>query len=170
MIRPHQIIALAALACCAGCGTLGHSIFGPPEAFGGVHADWEAITDGKPCWVLDLPFSAIGDTLVLPLELREQAPRRDPLEGWRYLGSEADASYHPDKVITDDVQRYLVERKVPSSALDGAIAFFEDGTGRHAVRINARFEGNLRRYILFYDKANARTKTMKFIVGRYMNC
>src|SRR5947208_16928235 len=124
MIRSHQVLALAALACCAGCGTFGHSIFGRPEAYGGVHADWQAITDGRACWVLDLPFSAIGDTLVLSLELRGQAPRRDPLEGWKYLGSEAYASYHPDRVIADDVQRYLVERQLSASPTDGEMALF----------------------------------------------
>src|SRR5437763_10500083 len=105
--RPHQIFALAALACCPGCGTFGHSIFGVPQAYGGVRSDWEAITGGMPCFVLDVPFSAVADTLLLPMNLRDQAPRRDPLEGWRYLGSEADASYHPDKVIGDDVQGYM---------------------------------------------------------------
>jgi hypothetical protein len=83
-----------------------------------------------------------------------------PLVGW-YL--DGDTGSQHDKAITDDYKAYAL--KVFPKDRDfffSEINFYEDGTGRHAVRIE--LEPGLREYVeyyLFYDKNNVRTKVMK---------
>src|SRR5690242_20075760 len=75
-------LASGVLACCAGCGTVGNGMFGIPQPYGGVRSDIETVNaGGTPCLVLDLPFSAVADTLLLPLQLPNAPPARDPLKG-----------------------------------------------------------------------------------------
>ena len=83
-----------------------------------------------------------------------------PLVGW-YLDGDSDSQH--DKAIIDDYQAYA--HKVWPKDRDFFISkvdFYEDGTGRHAVRIE--LEPGSRKYVeyyLMYDTNNVRTKVIK---------
>ena len=163
-------IASGVLVCCTGCGTVGNGIFGIPQPYGGVRSDIETVqAGGTPCMVLDLPFSAVADTLLLPVQLPNAPPTSDPLKGWRQLGSKARGPYQPAEAIAQDLDRYIKRQRFPCPPpSDYEVLFYEDGTGRHAVRFEVAFDGYRRSHILIYDKSNVRTKARKFLAGRYM--
>jgi len=98
----------------------------------------------------------------------------NPVKGWTSHNANLDepnlqkgqsfhAPYHIDQAIIDDYQVYA--RKVWPKDRDFFISevdFYEDGTGRHAVRIE--LEPGLREYkeyYLMYDTNNVRTKVIK---------
>ena len=167
----HTILALGILVCCAGCGTMGNGIFGIPRPYGGVQEDIKTISGGGAgvCMVLDLPFSAVADTLLLfPMDLPNAPPLRDPLKGWTSLGSKTGHSYETPDAITQDIQSYLAEQKSHGHPSVLGTTFYEDGTGRHAVRMEVYFDGYTWNYTLIYDNSNVRTKAIKYIIGRSM--
>jgi hypothetical protein len=45
--------------------------------------------------------------------------------------------------------------------VESPMEFLEDGTGRHAVKFQMEFGGMGLRYVLFYDKSDARTNVVK---------
>ena len=81
-IRAVVALLLVPIACASGCGTIINiqQEFGtpttPPEFYGGVRIDTDLITTRgeffdmlqlvRPLAVIDLPFSAVFDTLALP--------------------------------------------------------------------------------------------------------
>jgi hypothetical protein len=82
----------------------------------------------------------------------------DPLAGWK-----ADYDHEPDQAIKNDCQDYI--QRLPPEEKDRAwpIFHFEDGTGRHAVRITVGLNGATRQHVLIYDKDNKRIKTITYI-------
>ena len=56
------------LALC-GCGTVDNmmGIHGEPRVYGGVRRDFQEVAARNPAAVLDVPLSAVGDTVTLPL-------------------------------------------------------------------------------------------------------
>jgi uncharacterized protein YceK len=103
--RTAGIVAMAVTALLSGCGTVANmqpgasmTSAGPsgeePQVYGGVKSDtvairsWaSAVANGEPdsaarllMWTLDLPLSAIGDTLTLPYTLSHQ-PEQAPNTG-----------------------------------------------------------------------------------------
>jgi uncharacterized protein YceK len=82
-MRIRLAFCALALVTFSGCGTAANLIspcHGAPGAvYGGVRADLSRIGNGSPgdaiAGVIDLPFSAVGDTLTLPLTVRAQASR-----------------------------------------------------------------------------------------------
>lgn len=64
------ILSGAAGMLLSGCGTtLAHVSAPHPFVYMGVIADVGAATEGYPIMLLDLPFSLVGDTLMLPVDL-----------------------------------------------------------------------------------------------------
>ncbi|HZQ45533.1 MAG TPA: YceK/YidQ family lipoprotein, partial [Verrucomicrobiae bacterium] len=71
---------LIILSLCSGCGTMNtHSTVAeshnPQGPYDGVRYDWHQLStdhhvDSFCFYTLDLPFSAIGDTIFLPIDLR----------------------------------------------------------------------------------------------------
>lgn len=121
-----------------------------------------------------------------PLFMAKWPPAIDPLKDWsswseydeeshpamhdshgRILVQRAQPAKHPplDKAIKDDYQNYL--QKHESGYFSNGAAFFEDGTGQHAVKIEVGNNGNYTVYIFMYDNHNARTKIMRFADGGY---
>ena len=109
-------------------------------------------------------------------------PAPDPLVGWKSIGTvgfkahemSADIEVIPNhKAISDDVQKFVNNLPVLHGPdydpvtrrycywLEYPMEFFEDGTGQHAVRFQMEFGGLGLRYVLFYDKSDARTKVVK---------
>lgn len=85
MKKAGQGLCLLVLVGLSGCGTMGDALFGdahcgvaiPGEfrVYGGVRSDVEAIGvtgyshrygEGGWCWAIDLPFSLVTDTALLP--------------------------------------------------------------------------------------------------------
>ena len=86
----------------------------------------------------------------------------DPLAGFHA------ASKNPEQVIVDDYQNYIQKLLPEEKKYLGAVFYFEDGTGQHAVRIESDINGKDCWYhILFYDKDNKRIKIIKYFYGSY---
>jgi uncharacterized protein YceK len=84
-----SVLIITLLGCAvSGCGTLSDHGFGPcpkpreGRIYGGVRSDIECVTSGSAgaaaIGVLDLPLSAIADTILLPTALR--TPSHKPAE------------------------------------------------------------------------------------------
>src|SRR2546427_4415991 len=111
----------------SGCGSLiGHGM-APGTPYIGVRLDSGGIAHGNILFIADLPFSAVADTVFLPLEAG-RSWRPDPLEGWKSLGPMD--RYHPREAIARDVRTYISKQK--SQLVDQNIIFYEDAAGRHA--------------------------------------
>jgi hypothetical protein len=95
----------------------------------------------------------------------------NPLEGWTFRPFDdfappaARHHYYLDKAIVDDYQNFMTERKLQTI---GAITgFYEDGTGQHAIEFEGYKGHTSWHYILFYDKENKRSRTIKYNRTRY---
>jgi hypothetical protein len=88
----------------------------------------------------------------------------DPLAGWRFSSLN---NLHSNKAITDDYQDYI--QKLPSKKRQfvGAVDFFEDGMGQHAVDIKMGVDGTWWEHVLIYDKENKRIKVVRYADGKY---
>ncbi len=75
--------------------------------------------------------------------------------------------YHVDQTIIDDSQAYMQKLKAKDQDLNvDEVDYYEDGTGRHAVRFT--LESDLQEYAeyyLIYDRNNVRTKVVKTAAG-----
>jgi len=95
----------------SGCGSLiGHGM-APGTPYIGVRLDSGGIAHGNILFIADLPFSAVTDTVFLPLEAG-RGWRPDPLEGWKLLGPMG--RYHPREAIARDVRTYISKQKFRS--------------------------------------------------------
>jgi uncharacterized protein YceK len=139
--------------------------------------------------IVDFPFSFVADTLFLPSDLRhskELRPVEDPLKGWaswspgdeesQPAGSHNDTTPPPghaplDRAITADYNNFIKQREFGRGpevkefvAWGGSITFFEDGTGRHAVKVVVPCENlrDLMTYILIYDQSDVRVKVISY--------
>jgi hypothetical protein len=111
---------------------------------------------------------------------------KNPLVGWKFVASisykSAEMSAAIDtlpgyKAITDDVQVFVNKLPIDKDPYGfgdrrycywmEAVTLFEDGTGRHAVKIEIPLDGTYQNYVLIYDKSNVRIKTMRFATGHY---
>jgi uncharacterized protein YceK len=174
---------------CSGCGTITNhpdvgSVFYPGRAaYGGVGMDWEMGTSSQlgcgPWWFLDMPFSAVFDTLCLPGDLytthkwdhdvkarqeslKRNPPDPDPLVGWK-----CDFEVPPDPAIVDDYQKYIQtlppEQKKKLIMSVYMVQLFEDGSGQHAMKIIIDVDSHtLWKHVLIYDASNQRVKVLKY--------
>jgi hypothetical protein len=93
-------------------------------------------------------------------------PAPDPLVGYHWCDlTELDSN----QAITDDYEAYIQTLSPEEKKYLGPspIGFFEDGTGRHAVRIKIGLNGTSWVHVLIYDKDNRRIKTIKYATGHY---
>ncbi len=92
----------------------------------------------------------------------------NPLEGWKGGATAMEGSPY-NKAITRDYMEYV--QKLPSEekqyVRDYNIKFFEDGTGRHAVKIAIPLTGIWWEHIIIYDRADHRMKVIKRKGGWY---
>jgi Protein of unknown function (DUF1375) len=132
-----------------------------------------------PWWFLDMPFSAVFDTLCLPSDLytthkwdrdvkayqeslKRNPPDPDPLAGWK-----CDFEAKPDREIVDDYQNYIQalppEQKKAFIMSYYMVQLFEDGSGVHAMRIKIALNSKTEwKHVLIYDKSNKRIKVLKY--------
>ena len=89
---------------------------------------------------------------------------QDPLRGWHFFSETKVA-----KDITDDYQAYIQElpAKEKYYVPGGSIFFFEDDTGRHAVRIEIPLNGIWIDHVIIYNRDNKRESVITFENGRY---
>jgi hypothetical protein len=90
---------------------------------------------------------------------------QNPLEAWKILFAKDYERLDP--AIREDYQSYIANLPRGEQNGVGPIAFFEDGTGQHAVKIEIASRGTDWAHVLFYDKNDKRIKVIKFIAGRY---
>ncbi|HAT1608824.1 TPA: YceK/YidQ family lipoprotein [Raoultella planticola] len=66
----RAILPLAMGMLLSGCGTMMAHVYAPhPTVYMGVQLDAGMAKEGYPLMLLDLPFSLVGDTLMLPVDL-----------------------------------------------------------------------------------------------------
>jgi hypothetical protein len=102
--------------------------------------------------------------------------RRDPLEGWKDLGSAYVLKGCPfGQTIKDDYQNYI--QKLPqlekASVNDFNVHFYEGINRQRAVKITTTGEGLIGEIwwerILIYNASDERIKTIKHKVGRFLS-
>ena len=181
-----MVLALAALTLCTGCKSLVGRMYhrtGPQDVYNGVRLDFVEIGHGDGWMILDLPFSFVCDTLLLPYDLTGPLPYANPLQGWKGVGfwtssppnrPDQGPAYvvltwassprrRPHQAITDDVLNYIRTQKLPANV---NASFWENGTGHHAVRIIVTDRGKQTDYVLFYNEQNVRIKRLKLKYAR----
>jgi len=90
----------------------------------------------------------------------------NPLAGWKPCSS--DDPVCSNQTIKDDYQDYI--QKLPPKEkvfFQGGISFYEDGAGRHAVKIETPYYGVWREHALIYDKDDRRIKVITYSGGKY---
>jgi len=157
LLRLCAFCILSALG--SGCGTLARHVFPDNGVYRGVCADCYAIAHGGVPLAVDLPFSAAADTLLLPLDAPTMT-RPDPLrKGWSCARPSDDLHLNRE-TVDDDYQQFIKSLKLPRPQY--SLAFYEDGTGRHAVTIFTEKERKWVNYTLIYDRSNVRKKVVKW--------
>jgi uncharacterized protein YceK len=155
------------IAMSSGCGTfITHSFDAPHQAYTGVRADAQAIGTGSPGFIIDLPFSAAADTILLPVDLWPQT--QDPLKkGWTFVPLPksqsvqlGQATNQLDQKIVQDYQKFIAEKHLYQ--ISGVSGFYEDGKGHLAIKFEAYEDHDTRSYVLIYDERNRRTKVVIF--------
>ena len=91
------------------------------------------------------------------------------MAGWKGLGS---FSYTPvPDTIQRDARTYfqtLSEVERTSAEDDSHVKYWEDGTGQHAVVLDAAHDNEFWTIALIYDRDNRRIKVLKYSTGSYM--
>ena len=159
----------------------------------GTRGDGSAIVSSDNCPAtarilagVDLPFSFIADTLALPFDIYDLSqipPSIDPLRDWTLVtvqppsGKNKSASFafpFNNKIATavDEFIKKKNFRYGPQSAvvlnnpnLAGATQFYEDSTGRHAVRLSIPLDKDalyIATYILIFDQSDTLAKVIKY--------
>jgi len=159
-----------------------HQFAGPAQVYGGVRDDCQTIGEGTWCYILDLPFSLVTDTLFLPADW----PLPDPVKGWTVISdigcwddpsnrvSTAKCFEKMPPEIVQDVNRFidkLPDDKGSWGRRKGrdcitSVGYFERKEKRHAVRIGADYDSSVNFYVL-YAPSNVRTKVVKVRVRSY---
>ena len=96
-------------------------MIGDPEAIMNVFR--------TPCFILLTIVWAAGCCI----------PKHDPLVGWKPSWSEDPNKL--DKAIRDDYQDYIQHLPPEERKFAGGINLYEDGSGRHAVKISMPHSG-----------------------------
>jgi hypothetical protein len=109
-----------------------------------------------PVILLAILAACSSCTLFMP----NWSPAADPLKSWS-RDEETNPAF--DKAIKDDYQNYLTKNEC--APIDTP-SYYEDGTGRHAVKIPVETrDRDLVTYIFIYDKMDQRTKVLKYYNG-----
>jgi len=166
-LQLSTLLAIASVALCPGCGTLGHQIGGPAEVYGGVHEDCKAIGRGDVWLILDLPFSLVGDTLFISADL----PLTDPVKGWTVIADYGACVNAPEYDNASDCLKKMpapIAKDIKGfiDTLAGGdlneVAYFESKDGRHGVRVTQQYSSSSYvDYYVLYTPSNARTKVVK---------
>ena len=127
---------------------------------------------GAPGWILDLPFSAAADTILLPMDVWPET--KDPLKtGWTYFplpdsepSNHGQNTNHLDQAIVDDYKSYMAKNQLYQESK--VAGFYEDGKGWRAVKFEAYGDHETASYVLIYDTKNKRVKVVIFNPRRSM--
>ena len=173
MVLKKVLIATQVSACvlllflCSGCGTfITHAFEAPHQAYSGVRFDAKCVGQGTGGFVIDMPFSAVADTLLLPVDLWPET--QDPLKiGWTYfplpnsyLNRDRQNTNRLNQTIDDDYKGYIAKEKL--YVLRGVSGYYEDAKGRRAVEFEAYLDHESATYVLIYDNKNKRVKVVIF--------
>ena len=185
-----SIILVISAVFCSGCSTIGGHMFYPNlnPIYGGtredcyeiVHKDYkdEPVMTHVVC-AIDLPFSFVLDTIILPIDIytwTDSLSSVDALKDWKSIGRYpfqviTSSSYSTNlpfsNTVANDVQHFIKEHNFkygpgsPWFGVPDAIVFYEDGTGRHAVRMRIPLDmrgDTVVVYTLIYDRNDVRTE------------
>jgi uncharacterized protein YceK len=158
-MKTEKILAVLGLGVlCSGCGTVVTHLIGANGVYQGVRLDCGMIAQGNFMVALDVPLSAAGDTLLLPVDLANPS---DPLrKGWSF---EPNGSVHLNREIVEDYEDFIRKLNLQKAPV---VHFYADKAGRHAVTIILETEWKWIHYTLVYDRSNVRTKVVKWTEGR----
>ena len=146
-----MIMVMASLFILAGCTREPKYLFMPkwPPAVNPL--------EGWKCWVIDDEFRPATYDSNGKLIRQARPAKHAPL----------------DQAIKDDYKNYLKTNYGYIASAHTTEFFYEDGTGRHAVDVGEVLVSNNDltttsiRIILIYDKANKRTKVLKYYNNTY---
>jgi hypothetical protein len=83
-----------------------------------------------------------------------------PWDAVKHYGEERD----PPKAVSDDIQRFIQEKKIPASDVS-EIRYGVNGSGCRAVRISQELPASLGQetleHVVYYDKNNLRKRVRK---------
>lgn len=177
-------ILLAAF--CAGCGTLTNNDL-DRRPYRGVIFDIELATGDTgscmaiplPCMILDVPFSFVGDTLVLPFDMysahlerkyQEEIKRNpldpDPLTGWIY-----NYAGNTNVTLEKDLQAYIQSLPSEQKRKKRYVNWHKNNLGDDAVQITIGTHWiystsvPMWTHVLFYDQNQTRIRVMKYEKG-----
>ena len=88
-------------------------------------------------------------------------PASDPLTGFHWSSLN---NLDSNKAIDDDCKDYI-HKLSPEESVGAGREYFEDGTGRHAIKITIGVNGKNWEHVLIYDKDNHRIYTIKYVSG-----
>jgi hypothetical protein len=113
---------------------------------------------------LIFPFAMLAAVLALGSGCNTSKPAPDPLGGFHWCSL---VNLENNKTITDDYKSYIRTLSPDEQKYAGPILYFEDETGRHAVKIMIGVNGTSWEHVLIYDKDNKRINAIKYTTGRY---
>ena len=93
-----------------------------------------------------------------------------PLKNWRGITT-FDHAPVPDAIRQDALAYFQTMppgERPPTDDL-GMVTYLEDGTGQHAVVVDAPRDGERWQYALIYDRNNWRVKVLRYSVGSYQS-
>ena len=173
IIKFQTGVALTIVFLCSGCGTFVAHVCAPrPRPYSGVQVDCGFIALGIVPAVVDVPISAVADTLLLPVDLLPRTRPPEELKGWKGWGDYTQSTnrycpggrcYVIDKGIMDDYPKFVEElkQKNPTWKFSGVL-FNEDVSGQHSVRLV--FDTAPKEFVVYhlmYDKLNVRKAVIK---------
>jgi len=90
--------------------------------------------------------------------------RSDPLAGWK-----RDIGHDSDPAIKEDYQNYISALSLTERNSVGGFTYFQDDTGKHAVRFETGIRWTSWAHVLIYDKNNKRIKVIKYVKGHFLS-
>ena len=119
------------------------------------------MTIKKTTYTIWLTFLTLVAAFVLDAGCAVPKAPPNPLAGWKVYVHE------PNETITQNYKDYIAKLPDEERKYAGMIQYFEDGSGKIAVKIEIPLHGSWWQHILIYDQNNNRINTIKYASGSY---
>ena len=91
-------------------------------------------------------------------------PRPDPLAGYHFCSLK---NLQSNEAINDDYKNYIQNLHLGKRSFIGALDYFENESGQHAVDIKVGVDDMWWEHVIIYNKENRRIKVIKYPNGHY---
>lgn len=148
---------------CTGCGTLvTHRAGDVHEAYTGVRMDAKCVSQGTGGFVIDMPFSAVADTMLLPIDLWPEP--KNPVADWTYHSGESTSGISNTNQLAQEILEDYHNFVTRNASMDrgNPAGFYEDGKGRCAILVTSYLDNGHCIYVLIYNEKYQRIKVVKF--------